>query len=280
MKGSKSLRSVNKIILFIVILILALIFLVPFFFIGLNSFKSLSEIIRQPLAFPTKFFAYENYSNVWKVLEYPKILKNTTFLTIGSVLGILFFSSLNAYWLVRHPSKFSKIFETLLIGSLLVPFAVIMIPLVKTLNTIHLMNSLWGGIISYWGVGMALSTYIMRGAVKAIPIEIEDAAYVDGCNDYQVFFKIVFPLLRPTMLSVLIIEVFWIWNDYLLPVVLLNNNKLLTIPLAIKRMFGLYSNNWDLATSGLVISIIPILIVYVFLQKRIISGIVSGAIKG
>jgi len=280
MTGSKSLRIVNLGILFIGILILALIFLVPFFFIGVNSFKSLSEIIRQPLALPTKILAYENYSNAWKVLEYPKILKNTTFLTAGSVLGILFFSSINAYWIVRHPFRYSNFFEMLLIGSLMVPFAVIMIPLVKTLNTIHLMDSLWGGIIAYWGVGMALSTYIMRGAVKAIPIEIEEAAYVDGCNVYQVFFKIVFPLLRPTMLSVLILEVFWIWNDYLLPVVLLNNNKLLTIPLAIKRMFGLYSNNWDLATSGLMISIIPILIVYVFLQKRIISGIVSGAIKG
>lgn len=280
MISKRSLRIVKPGLLFTAIVLLALIFLIPFFFVGINSLKSLSDIIRQPLSLPTTIVAYENYSNAWKILEFPKIFKNTTFLTFGSAFGILFFSSVNAYWIVRHPSWYSKLFETLLIGSLLVPFAVIMIPLVKTLNTIHLTNSLWGGIISYWGVGMALSTYIMRGAVKAIPIEIEEAAYVDGCNVYQVFFKIVFPLLRPTMLSVFILEVFWIWNDFLLPMVLLNNNKLLTIQLSINRMFGAYSNKWDIATAGLVMSIIPILIVYVFLQKRIISGIVSGAIKG
>ena len=280
MINKRSLRIVKPGLLFTAIVLLALIFLIPFFFVGINSLKSLCDIIRQPLSLPTTIVAYENYSNAWKILEFPKIFKNTTFLTFGSAFGILFFSSVNAYWIVRHPSWYSKLFETLLIGSLLVPFAVIMIPLVKTLNTIHLTNSLWGGIISYWGVGMALSTYIMRGAVKAVPIEIEEAAYVDGCNVYQVFFKIVFPLLRPTMLSVFILEVFWIRNDFLLPMVLLNNNKLLTIQLSINRMFGAYSNKWDIATAGLVMSIIPILIVYVFLQKRIISGIVSGAIKG
>jgi raffinose/stachyose/melibiose transport system permease protein len=280
MINARTRRKLNRTLLFAIVLFLALAFLVPFAFVSINSLKPLGDIIRQPLSLPKGAVDLENFVKAWEVLEFPKVLKNTMLLTVGSVLGILWFSALNAYWLIRHPTPFSKVFEALLTGSLLVPFAVIMIPLVKTLRVFHLTNSLWGGIISYWGVGMALSTYVMRGAVKAIPIEIEEAAYVDGCNVYQVFFKIVFPLLRPTMLSVFILEVFWIWNDYLLPVVLLNNNKLLTIPLAIKRMFGLYSNNWDLATSGLVMSIIPILIVYVFLQKRIISGIVSGAIKG
>ena len=280
MINARTRRKLNRTLLFAIVLFLALAFLVPFAFVSINSLKPLGDIIRQPLSLPKGAVDLENFVKAWEVLEFPKVLRNTMLLTVGSVLGILWFSALNAYWLIRHPTPFSKVFEALLTGSLLVPFAVIMIPLVKTLRVFHLTNSLWGGIISYWGVGMALSTYIMRGAVKAIPIEIEEAAYVDGCNVYQVFFKIVFPLLRPTMLSVFILEVFWIWNDFLLPMVLLNNNKLLTIQLSINRMFGAYSNKWDIATAGLVMSIIPILIVYVFLQKRIISGIVSGAIKG
>ena len=185
-----------------------------------------------------------------------------------------------AYWTVRHPSRYSRLFEKLLVCSLLIPFAAVMLSLVKTMSALHLTSSLWGGIITYSGMGIAFGTFMMIGAVKGIPLELEESAHLDGANVYQTFFLIVMPLLRPTLLSLFVLDLFWIWNDYIVALTLLNTSDLMTLQLAINKLFGLYSNQWDVALPAIVISILPILVINVIMQKKIVAGVAAGAVKG
>ena len=260
-------------------LIFALIFFAPFVLVILNSVKPQSQIMTDILGLPATVL-WENYSKAWEALNMSIVLANTIIVSLGSVLLILILAAMVAYWMVRRPSKYSKVFEKLLLGSLLIPFASLMLPLVKTMSTLGLNTSLFGGILTYVGIGLAFATFIMTGAVRAVPVELEEAAMLDGCNVYQVFFQIVLPIIRPTFLSLFILDLFWIWNDYIVALIMLNNIRLNTVQLAINKLFGLHANQWDIALPAIVMSIAPILIINVLLQKKIIAGIASGALKG
>lgn len=272
-------QKIKRIILFAAIFILALIFLCPLFIAGINSFKTLGDIISEPLSLPKKLL-FSNYANAFTTLEIPKVMANTAIVTLGSVVGIVIFSAMTAYWAERHPTIYSKVFEKLLILSMLIPFASIMIPIVQVMKTLHLNSTLQGTIITYWGVGLAFAYFMMRGAVKGLPYELEEAAKIDGCGPVKVFFKVVMPLLQPTMVTVFVMDIFWVWNDFIIPLILLDNGKLSTIQLAIKKLFSMYATKWDLALPGLMMSILPIVIVFIVLQKKIINGIMAGAVKG
>ncbi len=264
---------------FVIALIAAILFMIPFFLVILNSVKPLDQIMTELLAFP-RSVRWENYKNAWTQVNMSVVMRNTIIVTGVSLVLILLLSSMLAYWMNRHKTIFSSIFEKLLVGSLLIPFATVMLSLVKTMSWLGLTNSLWGGIITYSGMGIAFGTFMMSGAVKAIPIELEESAALDGCNVYQRFFIIVFPLLRPTLLSLFVLDLFWIWNDYIVALTLLNKPELMTLQLAINKLFGLYSNQWDIALPAIVMSILPILVINVLMQKRIVSGVASGAVKG
>jgi raffinose/stachyose/melibiose transport system permease protein len=257
----------------------ALFFFAPFALVIYNSVKPQGQIMTDLLGFPTTV-QWENYSNAWESLNMGKAMTNTILVTFGSVALILIISAMVSYWIVRHPTKFSRLFEKLLIGSLLIPFASVMLPLVKTMSTLGLNDSLWGGILTYVGIGLGFSTFIMIGAVRAIPLEIEEAAMIDGCNVYQTFLLVVLPMIRSTFLSIFILDVFWIWNDYIVALIMLNSTALQTVQLAINKLFGLHANQWDIALPAIVMSIAPILVINVFMQKKIVSGIASGAVKG
>jgi raffinose/stachyose/melibiose transport system permease protein len=272
-------QHIQETVKFLFILILALLFLVPFILVAVNSFKSLGDVMTNLVSLPDSPH-WENYADAWRVIDMPRVLRNTTLTTFFSVALILFLSSMTAYWIVRHPTRFSQIFEKLLIGSLLIPFASIMLPLIKTLNALGISNSFAGGILSYTGIGMAFATFIVTGSVRSLPLEVEEAARIDGCNVYQIFFLVVLPMLMPTLVSVLILDMFWVWNDYIIALVVLNNNQLLTIQLAINRLFGQYSSRWNIALPAIVMSILPIIIANIVLQKKIVSGMTQGAIKG
>lgn len=271
-------RTVN-LFKFVIALFGALLFLAPFVLVILNSVKPLNQIMTDLLGFPNTILL-ENYWNAWKELDMGRVMTNTVLVTIISLGLILLFSSMVAYWVIRHPSLYSRVFERLLISSLLIPFASVMLSLVKTLSFLHLTTSLWGGIVSYSGMGIAFGTFMMSGAVKALPIELEDSAKLDGCNVYQIFFYIVVPLLQPTLLSLFVLDLFWIWNDYIIALTTLNTSNLMTMQLAINKLFGLRSNQWDVALPAIVISILPILIINVIMQKKIVSGVAAGAVKG
>ncbi len=272
-------KRVMKITKFTLTLILTLLFFAPFVLVILNSIKPQSQIMTDLLGLPEKVM-WENYSNTWDSLHMSTVMTNTVIVSLCSVLIIIVLAAMVAYWMVRHSTRFSRIFEKLLLGSLLIPFASVMLPLVKTMSTLGLNTSLLGGIFTYVGIGLAFATFIMTGAIRAIPVEIEEAAMIDGCNVYQVFFKIVLPIVRPTFLSIFILDLFWIWNDYIVALIMLNNSGLNTVQLAINKLFGLHANQWDVALPAIVMSIAPILIINVLLQKKIIAGVAAGATKG
>lgn len=272
-------RRSLSIVKFLIALLGAALFFAPFLLVILNSVKPLDQIMTDLLGLPNTI-QWSNFPRAWEQLNMARVMTNTVLVTGCSLFLILLLSTMVAYWLVRHPTRYSRIFEKMLVFSLLVPFATVMLSLVKTVSFLGLNDSLWGGILAYSGMGIAFATFIMTGAVRSISLEIEEAARIDGCNVYQTFFLVVLPLLRPTLLSVFVLDLFWIWNDYIVALTLLNTSEMMTLQLAINKLFGLNSNQWDIALPAIVMSILPILIVNVFMQKRIVAGVASGAIKG
>lgn len=272
-------ESKRKAVLFIIVLLIALVFVYPLFMIVFNSVKPLAEILKNPLQLPAEFH-FENYANAFEKIDVLHVVRNTALLTVCSVAGIVFLSSMTAYWTWRYPTRFSKVFTTFVILAMLIPFASLMLPLVQVMKWMNLTNSLFGGILTYWGIGMSFAFFMMQSAVKTLPIELEEAARIDGAGRVQTFFVIIVPLLRPTMVSVILMDMFWIWNDFIVPLILLNSEKLQTIQLAINKLFGQYSSKWDIALPALVMTLLPIVIVFIILQKKIMEGVVAGAVKG
>jgi len=279
MNGINGRQTISSTILYVIMCIAAFLFLFPLLFVFLNSLKPLQEIVSHPLSLP-KQFLWSNYTNAWKIVNFPLLIRNTFIVTLFSLLGIILFATMVAWWHVRHPSRYSKILTTAIIMSILIPFASIMIPLVQVLGRIGINNTLFGAVLTYWGIGLAFAYFLMRGAVMALPAELEEAAKIDGYGTIPIFFTIVLPLLAPTMMSVLVMDGFWIWNDVMVPLIVINNHALSTIQLGINRLFDMYNSRWEVALPALVLSMIPILVVFIAAQKRIMAGILSGAVKG
>lgn len=265
-------------ILEILTILLGLIFLIPFYFVIINSLKSFSEILLNTSAWPREF-QWNNYVEAWRRLQYPKVFLNSLLITVFSNLGIVVINSMAAYRLVRSPNKISKIIFVLFISAMVIPFQSIMIPLVRVTSQLGLLNSIPGIIVMYLGFGAGFSIFLYHGFIKAIPREIEEAAIVDGCSSFCVFWRIVFPLLKPITVTIVILNSLWIWNDFLLPLLVLQDQNLRTIPLATFFFFGQYTKQWDLALAALILGIIPLLIFFFFLQRHIIKGITAGSIK-
>lgn len=272
--------NIGLLVLEIVAVIAALLFLSPFYFVLNNSVKTLGEILVDAASLPLTYH-WNNYVKVWDIIEFPKVMFNSFQITVISVAGIVLISSMTAYRLVRRPTLFNKILFNVFVASMIIPFQSVMLQLVRITSLLELRGNLLGIVVCYLGFGLALSVFLFHGFIKTVPLEIEEAAVVDGCTPYGVFFKIVFPLLRPIMATIIILNSLWIWNDYLLPVLVIGGNKeLLTIPLAITRFFGQYTKQWDMALAGLTIGIAPIIVFFLALQKYIVEGITAGSVKG
>jgi raffinose/stachyose/melibiose transport system permease protein len=181
--------------------------------------------------------------------------------------------------MVRTPGKISKILFVFFVSAMVIPFQTVMIPLMKLGGALNLTNSIPGLIIMYFGFGVPLSLFLYHGFIKTVPIEIEESARIDGCSQFGVFWRIVFPLLKPITVTVIILNTLWIWNDYLLPLLVLQDAELRTIPLATSSFFAQYTKQWDMGLAALVMGITPVIIFFLFLQKHIIKGIASGSIK-
>lgn len=271
--------SLKKFFLEITAILLGLLFLVPFYFVIANSLKTFSELLLNPAALP-KMIQFDNYVRAWEILKFPTVFVNSLIITVLSNVGIVVLSSMAAYRMVRFPTKFNNLFFGLLVASMVIPFQSIMIPLVKVGKTVGLLNNIPGLIAAYLGFGAALSIFLYHGFMKSIPKEIEEAAIVDGCTSYQVFWKIIFPLMKPMTVTVLVLNSLWIWNDFLLPSLFLSDPELRTIPLAASSFFAQYTKQWDLALASLVLGVTPIVIFFLAMQKHIIKGITSGSVKG
>ena len=247
-------------------ILLGLIFLSPLYILVVNSFKTQKGIFSNVLALPSSdYFTLNNYTEAWKQLEFLKSLFNSLYISILSTLAIILLTSMAAWVLVRRKSKTANIIFYIFALSMLVPFQCVMLPLVQIMGKIQFLNP--GGLIfMYLGFGSSLSIVMYHGFIKNVPLELEEAATIDGANAFQVF-------------TIAILNLMWIWNDFLLPQLVINKPGWQTIPLKTFYFFGQYSKRWDLATAGLLLGMIPIIIFYIFAQKYIVKGVTDGAIK-
>ncbi|MEK3733414.1 MULTISPECIES: carbohydrate ABC transporter permease [Paenibacillus] len=275
----KSSMSISDIITQVILVIIAIMFLSPFYFLLVNSVKSLGDIMVNAADWPNQF-NWSNYARAWEMTRFPEAFTNSIIITVISNLLIALLSAMAAYRLVRSNTMFNRFVFMMFVSAMVIPFQSIMIPLLKVVSWLGVNNSMVGLILAYMGLGIPLSIFLFHGFVKSIPMEIEEAATVDGANSYSVFTRIVLPMLKPMMVTVIILNCLWIWNDYLLPSLILQSPHLRTIPLATFAFFGQYSKQWDLALPALVLGILPIIIFFLSLQRYIVEGVAAGSVKG
>ena len=268
----------------VVFILLCLVWVMPIFEVLINSFKSNAAVNTNAFALPDgeSFVGMNNYVKGMTFGNYPfiKSVGFSVFITVVSVALILLFTSMSAWYIARVNSTVSKIFYYLCLFSMIVPFQMVMFTLTFTADKLKL-NTPWTIPIVYLGFGAGLAIFMFVGFVKGLPLEIEEAAAIDGCGPVRTFFLVVLPVLKPTLISVGILETMWVWNDYLLPYLVLDRTKYMTIPIHVQYLKGSYGSV-DLGATMAVImlSIIPIIIVYIFCQKYIIKGVAAGAVKG
>ena len=262
--------------------IISIGYIFPIMLVFINSFKKKAYISRKPFDIPNgkMYVGLENYVRGIKQANFFEGAKWSTVITVGSVFLIILCTSMCAWYIVRVKNALTKAIYYLCLFAMIVPFQMEMFTLSKLANSLGL-NTPWGLWIIYLGFGAGLSVFMFTGFVKSIPIEIEEAAMIDGCNPLQTFFGVVLPVLKPTCVTVAILQTMWIWNDYLLPYLVLNLKKYITIPIAVQYLKGGYGSVDMGAMMGvLVLSMIPIIAFYMACQKHIIEGVVAGAVKG
>jgi raffinose/stachyose/melibiose transport system permease protein len=257
-------------------LLLGLIWIAPFYLMIVNAFKSKRDIFSGVLGFPEEI-VFANFVEAFIDLEFLKSLFNSVLITGLSIAIIILFSSMAGYALARNKSKLSSVLFFIFVAAMLIPFQSVMIPLVSIFGQADMLNA--GGLIfMYLGFGCSLSIFLYHGAMTGVSKSMDEAAIIDGANRFQTFWYIIFPLLKPISVTVGILNVIWIWNDYLLPSLVLSESNA-TIPLKMFYFFGQYTKQWHLALAGLTIAIIPVIIGYFFAQKQIINGVSEGAVK-
>lgn len=268
---------------FITLGILLIIYIFPFFLVLINALKEKTDIIRDPLALVgEQGVTFANFVEAADRMHFFRALGNSLLITVVSTALIVIFSSMAAYIMTRKKWLACRVLFVVMILSLAIPFQVLMIPLVSIYGGIfHLLNHRATLIFMHVGFCVSMSCFLFCGTIRStIPVELEEAASIDGCSQFQIFRKIVFPLLKPTIATTIIINALNIWNDYLLPSLILTDNELQTLPIATRVFYGAFSSDLNLLMAALVLMIVPILVLYLFLQKHIINGVVAGAVKG
>ena len=262
--------------------VLCIFYILPIFIVFFNSFKKKSYINLEPFKLPTEetLTGFQNYTNAIDQYGFLKAVGWTVFITVGSVLVILICTSMCAWFITRVDNRFTKSIYLLCVFSMVVPFQMVMFTLSLVADRLRL-NTPWGIIIIYLGFGAGLAVFMFCGFVKSIPIEIEEAAMIDGCNPLQTFFLVVLPIMKPTYISVGILETMWVWNDFLLPYLVLDTNKYKTISIVIQYMKGSYGRvDMGAIMAALIMAVIPVVVFYLSCQKYIIKGVAAGAVKG
>lgn len=273
-------RRLKKWIMIICLTIVACFYIYPVFLMVMNSFKPFGEIIGDVLAFP-KSANLDNYTYVVDKMKYPLLFRNNVIITLIGIIGIVVFSSMAAFILERREGTYVKIAHTVIITPMLIPFQAIMITLLKSMNVLHLSGSKIGLGIQYWGFGIPMATFIIYNFMKTIPRELDESATIDGASTLRTFVSIIFPLLKSVIVTVIVLDVMWIWNDFLLPLLMVNsNNETKTLVLAAYTFVGQMNTKWNYALTAMVLAIVPSVIVFILLQKYIVEGVVAGAVKG
>lgn len=273
--------SVDK-VLSVVLSIISILYLCPIFLVLMNSFKKKAYISREPFAMPTgkMFVEFDNYTAGIEKIDFINAAGWSFFITICSVFVIVLCTSMCAWYITRVKSKFTESVYYLCVFSMIVPFQMVMFTLSKVANMLGL-NTPWGIVIIYLGFGSGLAVFMFCGFIKSIPLEVEEAAMIDGCTPIETFFQIVLPMLKPTCVTIAILQTMWIWNDYLLPYLVLDIKKYKTIPIAVQYLRGGYGSiDMGAMMAMLVLAIVPIVVFYLLCQKHIIEGVAAGAVKG
>lgn len=279
--NSVTAKNIIKTLLYLLLIGIGLAFLAPIIIVLYNSFKGKFYISDDPFALPNAetFSGIENYISGIEKTGFPAAFGWSLFITVFSVIAIVLFTSMTAWYIVRVKNGFTKALYYIFVFSMIVPFQMVMFTMTKTVADLGL-DTPWGLIIVYLGFGAGLAVFMFCGFVKSVPVEIEEAAMIDGCNPFQTFFYVVFPIMKPTAITVAILDAMWIWNDYLLPYLLIGS-EYKTIPIAVQYLRGGYGSvDMGAMMAMLVLSIIPIVVFYLSCQKYIIKGIVAGAVKG
>jgi raffinose/stachyose/melibiose transport system permease protein len=268
---------------------LFLAFLFPFFIVLINSAKTPFEITQNPLAMPSQWGKiFTNIADIWTSVNvrYSSSFVSSVIITVVSLVLLNFFSSQAAWALVRTKTRLSNGIFVLFVAAMVIPFQIVMFPLLTWFREIYqvtgikLLRSYSGIILAYLGFGLSQSIFMFHGFIKSIPLELEEAALIDGCNRPQIFYKIIFPILKPIQATVLVLNGIWIWNDYLLPLLILGKgNQIMTIPLAVSNFAGAYVKQWDLILTAILMAMVPVVVFFLIAQKSIIKGMVAGSIK-
>lgn len=258
-------------------------YMFPFLMVVINSLKQKRDIIKSPFSwlFTVKGLSFDNFAKAFNQMDFLNAIKNSLIITVSATAIVTILAAMLAYFIVRNNNLLTRIIFALMVVSMIIPFQAIMIPLVSIYGgTLNLLNHRLTLIFMHVGFSMSMTVFMFHGFIRgSVPIALEEAAYLDGCTHTQTFFKIVFPLLKPIMSTTLILNALAFWNDFLLPSLVLTDKKLLTLPLSTYSFYGTYSADYGTIMAGLLLCVVPLLILYIALQKQIINGVVAGAVK-
>lgn len=277
-RGKRRVKPLD-IVLFIVTIILAIIFIYPVFFALISAFKSNGDILKSPVALPTSLYI-QNFKDLFAQSDFATAIVHSIVLTVVSELLIVCIVPMAAYGIERRKSKVTSFIYTFFLSGMMIPFHLYMFPLFKEMKMLHLFGNMVGPIICYISGSIAFGCLLYCSFLKGIPLEIEEAAMIDGCSPFQTFWKITFPLLGPCTGSMVILNGLGIWNDYLMPYLVLPSDKAKTITVEIASFVGQYTARWDIVFAGTIISIVPALIIFCAFQKYFVKGVTAGAAKG
>lgn len=280
--GGNKRKALHALAITVLVIIFAA-YMFPFLMVVINSLKQKRDIIKSPFSwlFTIKGLSFDNFSKAFVQMDFLNAFKNSLIVTGLSTVLVTLLAAMLAYYIVRNKNKISNITFALMVASMIIPFQAIMIPLVSIYGgTLNILNHRLTLIFMHTGFSMAMSVFMFHGFIKGnIPVALEEASCIDGCSHLQTFFMIVFPLLKPIISTMVILNSLAFWNDFLLPSLVLTDKKLLTLPLSTYSFYGTYSADYGTIMAGLLLCVIPILVLYVVLQKQIIGGVVAGAVK-
>ncbi|HIW33980.1 MAG TPA: carbohydrate ABC transporter permease [Candidatus Paenibacillus intestinavium] len=273
------IKQINSWTVNIFLSLSAIIAIFPIYMAVINSFKTDGEMFKSFISLPTTL-RFSNYVEAFDRINMVQSSINSAIVAGIGIMGIVFCASLAGYKLSRTNNKLSNFIFMLFIASMLVPFHSIMIPLTRMAKALHVQGSIYGLAIIYIGLGVNMAVFLYHGFVKSIPRELEEAAEIDGCNEFQTFFKIIYPLLIPITVTIGILDFLWIWNDFLLTLIMITNADHNTLILSTNVLFGEYNKDWALILASLVLTAVPVVVMYTFFQRYIMEGITEGAVKG
>ncbi len=277
-KAKKKLKPAD-IVLFVITILLAILFVYPVLFALMSAFKSNGDILKNPVAFPSSLYV-QNFKDLFAQSDFVTAIIHSIVLTVVSEVLIVCIVPMAAYGIERRPGKFTGFVYSFFLAGMMIPFHLYMFPLFRQMKVFHIFGTMAGPVVSYIAGSIAFGTLLYSSFLKGVPLEIEEAAMIDGCNPFQTFWKVTFPLLGPCTGSMVILNGLGIWNDYLMPYLVLPSDKAKTITVEIASFVGQYTARWDIVFAGTIISIIPALVIFCMFQKYFVKGITAGAAKG